>query len=66
MVQIEVVVDGQKYISESSDEKLEKVSQRFYDTVNLLERLDLTLKDGSHLILNEAALKRCVFIIREC
>lgn len=64
-MQIEVELNGKTYRSAVNEvETIQKVASDFKDAINEVNRLSLALEDGSYLVIGEAALKSCAFIIK--
>ena len=65
-MKVTVILDNRMYESLNNPEiSAEKASEVFYEKIGGLERLKLSLIDGSYLVLGETALKRCALIFSD-
>lgn len=62
-MRIVITVDGESFVSQNIEEDLDSVAETVYDGVSGGEPLDLTLHDGSKLILGRAKVQQCMFRI---
>lgn len=62
-MRIVITVDGESFVSQNIEEDLDSVAETVYDGVSGGEPLDLTLHDGSKLILGRAKVQQCLFRI---
>ena len=67
MAKVIVRVDGQEYVGRTDPETLAagEAADAFFGELNKIGSLAVILNDGSHLLLNEAAIKRSVLIFRD-
>lgn len=70
MVEMTFIIEGTKYVAnkeskEYKDISLDEICKFFYDDINSLEKLEIILEDGSHMILNSSILKKTIFLFKE-
>ena len=64
MVQVTIIVDGQKFVADKIEDNIENIVSSFYEHLNEFTSLKFELNDGSILLLNKDAIRRSIFIIK--
>jgi hypothetical protein len=60
-MRIVLTVDGETFVSQDIQEELASVAEEVYNGVSAGEPLELTLHDGSRLILGRNKVQQCLF-----